>query len=169
MMFRLPPPPRFTLPPPPPLMLSSDTIDTKHLVQWTCSSIRQHQPSTNPRLILISCISFFMFTLMFTILFMLIQFYRRRKSLLYTYESKPPSLAASGIMTSNNLSMTNSRYYETISTEHTSDYIYSIDTSVTTYATDSNNTACCHCHQECEYSNSSLSMSTPLYYQIFDS
>ena len=165
-MFRLPPPPRFTLPPPPPLMLSSDT---KYLVQWTCSSVRQHQPIVNLRLILISCISFFMISLMFTILFMLIQSYRRRKSLLYNYESKLSSLAAATeIMASNNLSMISSRSYETISIEHTSGYIYSTDTSVTTYATDSHDNVCCHCHQAYEYSNNSLSMSPPLYYQAFD-
>ncbi|CAF0761629.1 unnamed protein product [Rotaria sordida] len=149
-MFHLPPPPRFTLPPPP--MLASDVIDRKIRFRLTCSSIRQqqHRQTTNLRLIIISCISFL---IVIILLFIIIKFYRRRRSSLYDNESKP----------SNNVSISSSRSYETISTEHTSGYIESKYTSATTFSTNPNNVLCVYCHQERDYSNTSL---TPYYHTL---
>ncbi|CAF2396081.1 unnamed protein product [Rotaria sp. Silwood2] len=163
MMFRLPPPPRFTLPPPP-MLSSDDNINRKILFRLTCSSIRQqqHREISNLRLIIISCISFIIIILIFILLFMLIQFYCRRRSLFYKNKSKPQSTYN---MKSNNVSMSSSRSYETISTEHMGTYIESIDTSATTFSTDpSNVVTCLYCHQERDYSNASL----PPYYHTLE-
>ena len=163
MMFRLPPPPRFALPPPP--MLSSDIFDARLLFRLTCSSIRQQQHGqiTNMRLVIISCITFLIIVFLFTLLFIIIQFYRRQKSLLHNYQSKPP-LPPTSVIKSNNLSMNNSRSYETISSLHTGVYVDSIDTSATTYSTDPSNSICLHYHQEHDYS----SASPPPYYHTLD-
>jgi hypothetical protein len=161
MMFRLPPPPRFTLPPPP--MLSADVFDTKLLFRLTCSSIRQDQYKklTNPRLILISCITFLIIAMLFTLVFVLIQSYRRRKSLSNNDKLK----ASPPVIPSNHLSMSSSRSYETISSAHTGIYVESIDTSATTLSTNPSNIICLNCHQESDYSNISP---PPPYYHTLD-
>jgi hypothetical protein len=161
MMFRLPPPPRFTLPPPP--MISADIFDTKLLFRLTCSSIRQqqHRQFTNSRLIVISCITFLITILLFTLSFIIIQSYRKRKTLFYDYESKPSTTV---VIKSNNLPMTSSRSYETISSQQTGVYVESIDTSATTYSTDPSSIVCIHCHQEHDYSTTS----PPPYYHTLD-
>jgi hypothetical protein len=138
-MFRfLPPPPRFTLPPPP--MFS---LDWKILLQLTCSSIRKQQ-ITNPYLILVSCVIFFLIAILLTLLFVWIQS-NRLKTLSNNYKSEPISTG----------SISSSRFYETISSQHTGIYLESINTSATTLSTDPNSSLC---HR----------MSSSLYYEILD-
>ena len=160
-MFHLPPPPRFNLPPPP--MLSSDIFDTKILFQLTCSSIRQGKSSSQipkSRLIAIGSITFLIVILLFILLFILIKLCRRRKSSLDNSQSSKPTT----IPHANPRSMTSSRSYETISSQHTGVYIESIDTSATTYSTDPSNIVCLHCQQEHDYSTTL----PPPYYHTLD-
>ncbi len=159
MMFRLPPPPHFNLPPPP--MLSLDIIETKLVFRLTCSSIRQqeqYQKIPKSRLIAISCITFLIIILLFTLLFIIIKLCRQRKSLSYNSQSKPPPIQ------SNTCSINSSRSYETISSEHTGVYVESINTSATTYSTNPSNIICLHCHQEHDFSI----ISPPPYYHTLD-
>ncbi len=115
-IFRLPPPPRFTLPPP--LMLPFDMLDSKILLQLTCSSIRPQQQQINPQLFLLSCFTFFLVTILLTLSFLWIQSYRSPKTQL-TSKLPPHS----------------HRSYETISSGF---YLESINTSATTLSTDPN-------------------------------
>jgi hypothetical protein len=113
-------------------------------------------------LIVISCIAFLITILLFTLVFIIIQSYRRRKTVSYNYESKPPSTS---VMKANNLPMNRSRSYETISSQHTGVYVESINTSATTYSTDPSNIICIHCHQEHDYSTTT---SPAPYYHTLD-
>lgn len=113
-MFRLPPPPRFTLPPPP--MLSTDVLNSKTLLQLTCSSIRPDRQQINPQLLLISCFMFFIIAIFLTLAFIWLQSYRRQRTFIHTLDSK-------------NLSICSSHSYETISSGI---YLESINTSATT-------------------------------------
>jgi hypothetical protein len=158
-MVQLPPPPRFVLPPPP--MQLFDVFDTKLLAQLTCSSIRQqqHHLLTNPRLILISSLIFLFIAVLLTVLVIIVQVYRQRKSSsLTSLKSMPPR-----IISSNDISLSSSRSYETISSKHTGLYLESIDTSATTYSTDPSNIVCIHCQQDREHSTA---LSRPYYHTL---
>ena len=129
-MFHLPPPPRFILPPPP--MFSSDIFHSKILLRLTCSSIRQQQ-IINPRLVIISCTTFFIISILLTLFYIWIQSNRhRQKSLLNN---------------SKNVSICSTRSYETISSRHTGIYLESINTSATTLSTNPSHTICIHCQR----------------------
>lgn len=155
IMFHLPPPPRFVLPPPP--MPGSDLFDLNLLTQLTCSSIRQrHQQITNPRLILISCLTFLILALLLTLLVIVIQFSRQRNAATHSNKSKPSPPNAT--------SVASSRSYETISSQHTGIYLESIDTSATTYSTDPSQHVCLQCQHDREQS----SISPPPYYHTLD-
>ena len=159
-MFHLPPPPRFVLPPPP--MPASDLFDLKLLTQLTCSSIRQRHPQiTNPRLILISCLTFLILALLLTLLVIVVQFSRQRKDSTASNKSKPPPTTAS---TFHAISVASSRSYETISSRHTGIYLESTDTSATTYSTDPSQHGCLHCQHDRDQS----SVSPPPYYHTLD-
>lgn len=162
-MFHLPPPPLFTLPPPP--MLPSDFIHKQVLSQLTCSLIRQKpQPFrliTNPRLIVISSISFLIVILLSVLLFMCVQYYHRKRSLVNNDKSK--SIRSVPDTRYNNVTMYTSRSYESISSAYTGIYVESIDTTATTFSTDQSN-MCIYCHQERDYSNASL----PPFYHTLD-
>ena len=159
-MFRLPPPPRFTLPPPP--MPPAGFFDTKFMFRPTCSSMQQHQHLTNPRLILISSITFFVIALLSTLLLVLIQLYRRRGR----SSSHAPSKASSTPVTTSVAStMARCRSYETISSRYTGIYLESIDTSATTYSTDPSHTICLHCQHEHDHP---AALIPPPYYHTLD-
>ena len=167
-MVHLPAPPRFTLPPPP--MPPSDLFDASFLSQLTCSSIRQQQSpqqqnfQANSRLILISSGTFLVIAILLSVLVLVIQYYRQRRSLLQSLKKQP--LASVGTMSSES-SVSNSRSYETISSRHTGVYLESIDTSATTYSTEPSRIVCLHCQHDHSVATATA-VHPPPYYHTLD-
>ena len=128
-MSRLPPPPQFSIPPPP--VPTSEIFDVKILSQLTCSSIRQHyqQPTTNIRLILLACASVIVAFLLLTLTIIWLMSSRKVKQIQKNSHAKP-------VNSMNDLSTCSSRSYETVSSNYTSAYIQSVDTSATTCSID---------------------------------
>ncbi|CAF1133878.1 unnamed protein product [Rotaria magnacalcarata] len=135
-MFNLPPPPQFILPPPPPL--PSDIFDFK-MRPLTCSSIRSPQSQhIDVHLIFISCLTFLIVSVLLALLFIWMQSYHRRKTLMNKSNSKTMSTIQKESSIYNNCS------YETIDSDN---YLEAIITKDTIISINRNDIMCNQYHQ----------------------
>jgi hypothetical protein len=127
-------------------MPSSDTFDLKIISQLTCSSIRQQyqQTITSTHLILFASASVIAAILLFTITLIWLLLSRKQTQSCNKHNSKP----STSIDSMNDLSTCSSRSYETVSSNHTGVYLESVDTSATTYSTDTTGTICIECYRQ---------------------
>ena len=142
-MVRLPPPPRFTIPPPP--MLPTDLFGANNFAQLTCSSIQQSiQPTwTMTRFLLFTSASCLVAVLLFTITFIWLLAIRKQKQFHIKQHVKSSSTQPPvKINTINDWSTDSNRSYETISTDHTGEYVESVDTSATMCSIETDSIVC---------------------------
>jgi hypothetical protein len=142
-MSRLPPPPQFLIPPPP--VPPSEIFDVKIISQLSCSSIRQHYqqpPPTSFRLILLASTSVIVAFLLLTLTIIWLMSSRKAKQIQKNSHAKP----ATSIDSMNDLSTCSSRSYETVSSNYTSAYIQSVDTSATTCSIDTTSSVYIQCY-----------------------
>ena len=152
-MSRLPSPPRFTIPPPP--MPPTDFLGADVFAQLTCSSMRQSvQPTwTLTRLFLFASAICLITILLFTIILIWLLAIRKQKQFHAKQHIKSSQIKPTVTIDSINDRSTNSQCsYETISTDHTGEYVQSADTSATMCSIATDSAICLECQRHSYHS-----------------